>query len=198
MFIRGALVAVSVTLLGACSTLVEGSDQSVTVMTDPSGASCRLESKNGIVGVVNPTPGSVVLSKSKENVSVLCEKEGYQPSAGTLASSFEGMTFGNVIFGGIIGVGIDAASGAMNKYPASVTVQLAPLSFPSTAARDAFFDQKIASLRVQHERTKATTAAQCSSDEATCKSRLAALDRVLDADVADLELKRVNSRVDGA
>ena len=27
------------------------------------------------------------------------------------------MAAGNVIFGGIIGLGVDAASGAMNKYP---------------------------------------------------------------------------------
>lgn len=198
MFVRAALAGLSLVTLGACSTIVEGSSQNVTVMTDPSGASCRLESNRGIVGIVNPTPGSIQLEKSKDNVTVLCEKEGYQPSAGTLASSFEGMTFGNIIFGGIVGVGIDAASGAMNKYPPSVTVQLAPVSFPSASARDAFFDQKIAALRVRHEQTKATTASQCSADENACKSRLSALDRILDADVADLELKRANARVDGA
>jgi hypothetical protein len=32
----------------------------------------------------------------------------------------------NVIFGGIIGLGVDAASGAMNKYPDVVTVAMTP------------------------------------------------------------------------
>jgi hypothetical protein len=36
------------------------------------------------------------------------------------------MTAGNVVFGGIIGLGVDAASGAMNKYPDIVTVAMTP------------------------------------------------------------------------
>jgi hypothetical protein len=36
------------------------------------------------------------------------------------------MAAGNVIFGGIIGLGVDAASGAMNKYPDVVTVAMTP------------------------------------------------------------------------
>jgi len=32
------------------------------------------------------------------------------------------MTAGNVIFGGIVGLGVDAASGAMNKYDSGVEV----------------------------------------------------------------------------
>ena len=32
------------------------------------------------------------------------------------------MTAGNVVFGGVIGLGIDAASGAMNKYQPGVEV----------------------------------------------------------------------------
>lgn len=195
---RLAALAASVSLLAACSTIVEGTDQSVTVMTDPSGASCKLQTGSRVVAVVNPTPGTVQLDKSKDNVSVLCEKDGYQPSAGTLASSFEGMTFGNIIFGGIIGVGVDAASGAMNKYPDSVTIQLAPNSFPSAAARDSYYDGKIAERRVQHERTRTLSASECTSDATTCESRLKALDAVFNADIADLERKRQSTRIDGA
>jgi hypothetical protein len=37
------------------------------------------------------------------------------------------MTAGNVIFGGIVGLGVDAASGAMNKYDSGVEVIMTPL-----------------------------------------------------------------------
>jgi hypothetical protein len=37
------------------------------------------------------------------------------------------MTAGNVLFGGIIGLGVDAASGAMNKYDSGVEVMMTPV-----------------------------------------------------------------------
>jgi len=37
-------------------------------------------------------------------------------------------TFGNIIAGGVIGWGVDSATGADNKYPESVMVQLVPVS----------------------------------------------------------------------
>ena len=36
------------------------------------------------------------------------------------------MTAGNVVFGGVIGLGIDAASGAMNKYQPGVEIAMSP------------------------------------------------------------------------
>jgi hypothetical protein len=44
-----------------------------------------------------------------------------------LASETEIMTAGNVVFGGVIGLGIDAASGAMNKYQPGVDVIMSPI-----------------------------------------------------------------------
>jgi len=37
------------------------------------------------------------------------------------------MTAGNVVFGGVIGLGIDAASGAMNKYQPRVEIAMSPV-----------------------------------------------------------------------
>ena len=42
-----------------CATIVEGTDQTVTIMTDPTGATCRLERDGSTIGIVNATPGSV-------------------------------------------------------------------------------------------------------------------------------------------
>ncbi len=43
-----------------------------------------------------------------------------------IPSGTEAMAAGNVVFGGLIGLGVDAASGAMNKYPDVVTVAMTP------------------------------------------------------------------------
>jgi hypothetical protein len=40
----------------------------------------------------------------------------------------EGMTAGNIILGGVIGLGVDAASGAMNKYTPEIQVIMTPIA----------------------------------------------------------------------
>jgi hypothetical protein len=73
------------------------------------------------------TPGNIVLPKSKHNVSVACAKQCYTEGVGVLASETEIMTAGNVVFGGLIGLGVDAASGAMNKYEPGVDIAMTPI-----------------------------------------------------------------------
>ncbi|MEL6289004.1 MAG: hypothetical protein AAFQ42_05785 [Pseudomonadota bacterium] len=74
------------------------------------------------------TPGQVKVSKSSQNIQVACEKAGYQPAQVVLNSEFEAMTAGNLLVGGVIGLAVDAGTGAMNKYDGVVTVPLQPLN----------------------------------------------------------------------
>jgi uncharacterized membrane protein len=73
------------------------------------------------------TPATVTLQKGRDNVSVRCSKECYQDGAGVISSSMEGMTAGNIILGGVIGLGVDAAIGAMNSYTPEIQVVMAPI-----------------------------------------------------------------------
>ena len=73
------------------------------------------------------TPGNIILPKSKHDVSVSCVKQCYTHGIGVLASETEIMTAGNVVFGGLIGLGVDAASGAMNKYQPGVEIAMTPI-----------------------------------------------------------------------
>ena len=43
-------------------------------------------------------------------------------------SNYEAMNAGNILIGGFIGIGVDAATGAMWKYPTAIVV---PMSCPS-------------------------------------------------------------------
>jgi hypothetical protein len=113
-------------LFAGCSTIVKGTEQQVSVNTPGvPGALCQLQSPAIGTRTVQ-TPANITLPKSKNNVAVSCTAQCYSPDVGTLAHT-EAMAAGNVLFGGIIGLGIDAASGAMNTYDPGVEVIMTPL-----------------------------------------------------------------------
>jgi hypothetical protein len=148
-------------LSAGCATLTKGTSQTVTVNTDPSGAMCAMTRDAKTVAVVNSTPGSVPVEKARGTIALLCKKQVFLDAAGTLAAEFQAMTFGNILFGGIIGVVVDAASGAMNRYPESVTITLIPEEFTSIEERDAFFDRMRASLAQEAAEVKERISKVC-------------------------------------
>jgi hypothetical protein len=112
-------------LLPACATVVEGTSDTVTLSTNPAGATCTVDRNGERIGAVPTTPGSIRLSKSRHDLNVTCTKDGYQAATTIASSRFTGATFGNVLVGGLVGVAVDAASGANNRYPADVRLDLA-------------------------------------------------------------------------
>jgi hypothetical protein len=70
------------------------------------------------------TPGTVTLSKGSAALPIQCTKECYVTESSVIPSNAEAMAAGNVVFGGVIGLGVDAVSGAINKYPDQVTVAM--------------------------------------------------------------------------
>lgn len=62
------------------------------------------------------TSATITLDTSQENINVVCKKQCFQDGVGVIPSHTESMTAGNVLVGGVIGLGVDAVSGAMNKY----------------------------------------------------------------------------------
>lgn len=112
-------------LLVGCATITKGTTQAVAIDTPGvPGATCTIQTQSGPRGVV--TPGSVVLDKGSSPLPIMCTKECYVNGSSIIPSGTEAMAAGNVVFGGLIGLGVDAASGAMNKYPDMVTVAMTP------------------------------------------------------------------------
>ena len=190
------LLLLSLSALGACATIVEGDDQTVTVTTDPAGATCTLTREGETIGVANPTPASVVLEKDSDNVSVICKKDGYFDAGSALSSSFQAMTFGNIIFGGLIGVVVDAASGAMHKYPASITISLIPKSFPNATALEEFFERR--KSRIETDAAAAITEVRksCDSSENDCDALVSAINSERDAQLKELETQKKAAKID--
>ena len=112
--------------LGGCATVIKGSSQDILIDSDPQGASCELTRSGVILGQVNPTPAKFKVSRDKDALSVACNKAGYGTGRTTVESKFNGATFGNILLGGVIGVVVDASSGANYTYPEQIMVVLPP------------------------------------------------------------------------
>jgi uncharacterized membrane protein len=190
--LNGLLLSL-VVLTSGCATLTKGGNQTVTVDTDPSGAVCSLSREGKPVAVVNPTPGSVQVEKAKGTIAIACTRQGYLEAAGTLASEFQAMTFGNILFGGIVGIAVDAASGAMNEYPASVTITLIPEAFATAAARDEFFDRMRATLEREAAEVKDRIDRTCARND--CEQQLAAATAGKAGKLAEIEQRRVAAKI---
>jgi uncharacterized protein YceK len=118
--------------LSGCASIVKGTSQSIAITTPPTtGATCVLSSAEGNWTVTSP--GAVTVEKSKEDIQVRCTKPGWQEGFATIPSNFEGWTVGNILLGGIIGLGVDAATGAINEYPHAFQVPMIPASAPSAS-----------------------------------------------------------------
>ena len=130
--------------LSACATIVNGTSQTVTISTAPPGATCTVDRMGARIGAVPQTPGSLRLDKSKNDLSVTCSKSGFQTANVTRAPSFGVATLGNIIAGGVIGLVVDAASGASYDYPADIRLDLAAdaaSGSPPLASRQPSFDR---------------------------------------------------------
>ena len=127
------LVALCFALSG-CASIVRGQSQSIAITTPPTtGAMCLLHSTQGNWNVTSP--GTVTVQRSKENVEIRCNKPGWQEGYASIPSNFEGWTVGNIILGGVVGLGVDAATGAINQYPNSFAVPMTPMPGTPTAAQ---------------------------------------------------------------
>ena len=85
------------------------------------GAQCTLTSSKGEWYV--RTPGTVVIHRGYGDMVVICTHPNYSGTA-AFKSSTKPMAFGNIIFGGVIGAGIDIGTGSAYDYPDLLDVPL--------------------------------------------------------------------------
>ncbi|WP_144259504.1 hypothetical protein [Methylocystis sp. ATCC 49242] len=135
------LLAYAATIgLTGCATITRGTTQTVSINTPGApGAVCTLTSAS-IGSQTITTPGVITLAKGASAISIRCSKECYNDGTGVLASSMDGMAAGNVVVGGVIGLGVDAATGAMNQYAPQADIIMAPdgsCAMSSTSRRNA-------------------------------------------------------------
>jgi hypothetical protein len=196
----GAVLAAALLSVGlsACATIVTGTSQNITVESEPAGATCKLTRASATVGAIAETPAMVRLDRSKDNVEVTCDKEGHQQASEILSASFTGTTIGNVLLGGLIGVAVDAASGANNRYPEYVLVVLNPTQFSTAAARDQHFAAVKERVKTRADASIAKVRQECAPNMAElCNTNVKKVEEARDLEYGKIEQKRVQAKVAG-
>jgi hypothetical protein len=135
-FAKKSLVIACVLGLSGCATIVGGRYQRVDVnaaSADPAvvGASCNLTNDRGSVQV--SVPGTATVHRSSEALQVSCRKNGSQVTNQSFSSHLRGMVWGNILFGGVIGLIVDFSTGSARNYPEQLGL-LANVSHPQSPA----------------------------------------------------------------
>ena len=189
---RLPVIMLALVTLSACATVTSGTDHTLLVESDPAGATCVLRRDGANIGAVNPTPGSVRISKSRHDITVNCDKADHEATSSTVTAGFQAMTLGNVLIGGVIGLAADLASGAAITYPESVKVVLWPRSFPNAAARDAFFEARLADTRADFAKRIERAQGACGgATDQSCLQRVREVRNQEQEEIRRLEERRI-------
>lgn len=125
---RALAVTVSAIYLCGCSTIIEGTSQRIAVATSPPGGYCSLKRDGRVIATVTQAPAEVTVDRTKDDILLTCVASGYAPDSQYLHSGIATGVYGNIIIGGVVGWGVDSATGADNAYPSTVNVNMNPLS----------------------------------------------------------------------
>jgi hypothetical protein len=103
--------------------------QSLSVKTvaggaDVAGSQCSLTNDKGTWFVI--TPGTVTVHRNYDAIKVKCEHDGYVANTASTNSATKCAAFSNILFGGLIGAGVDMSTGAAYDYPNPIVVPLTP------------------------------------------------------------------------
>jgi len=115
------ILLVAAFLLPACATIVSRTSYPVHIKTEPVGATITITDKKGKEVFKGKSPNEVVLKSgagyfSKAVYHVKISSSGYANKTVDVMFKLNGWYFGNLIFGGLVGMLIiDPASGAMWK-----------------------------------------------------------------------------------
>lgn len=100
------------------------------------------------------TPSTLTL-KRENNYLITIQKIGFEQQSVAVVKEIGGAVWGNALAGGLVGWGVDAASGAQYKLvPASVSVKLVPVNTDvkgMAADVSGTFVSKLKALDQQHD-----------------------------------------------
>lgn len=123
-------IVIAGVMLTGCATIVNHDYQDVPVTSQPSGLRVLLDEHS--CGV---TPVIVTLARGERH-TVTIEQKGYNPYQIRLEPTLSPFIFGNIVFGGLIGLGLDAIMGGIYEYRIGQIHAFFPVALqeqPSTA-----------------------------------------------------------------
>ncbi len=127
------VLILSVVASAGCATVIRGTKETSKFESTPSGASVSVESISADkLGPFTCTTPCEIELKRKRDWTVVFTLDGYKPVTGTLEPKVTGggvaAGVGNVVAGGIIGIGVDAGTGAnLDLRPNPMRARLEPV-----------------------------------------------------------------------
>lgn len=117
--LKFVVILFAAVLVSGCATIVSGTNQKINVTSMPSDATAKVDNN-----MTAKTPATFTLERKFDH-TIEISKDGFKTAIVMIRRSVNGMAFGNALVGGIIGVGVDMASGANQKLiPERVNVIL--------------------------------------------------------------------------
>lgn len=108
-------------LLTGCATIMHGTNQDIGISSNPTGAEVTVD------GTLRGATPLVTEMKRGNNHIVKLQLPGYAPYEATFTKSVSGWVVGNLLFGGLIGLAVDAITGGLyNLSPEQLAAQLGP------------------------------------------------------------------------
>jgi hypothetical protein len=130
------LLACAAALTSGCATITRGTTVDFVVESEPPGAAVKTSN-----GFVCPATPCTFKMPRKDSFDVTLSKAGFVEQSGHITSLMSGGgatgMAGNILIGGLIGVAVDASSGAMNDLtpnPLKVTLAAVPAAAPAPTA----------------------------------------------------------------
>ena len=121
MRISKLVVPVYCLLATGCASIVHGTRQEVAVSTEPPDA---IVSDGEFTA---HSPCKLNLQRDQDHVLTIT-KDGYEPGSAHITHVISGAVAGNILAGGIIGWGVDAATGAQYRLePETLCLTLRPI-----------------------------------------------------------------------
>jgi hypothetical protein len=121
---KGLLLLMVCTTLVSCGTIVSGPSW-LSVETSPSNVKIRIEGLQNGEKFTKITPLRVQLNKNSD-YKLVVETPNYKSEEVIIRRSIDGWFWGNILIGGILGMGIDYLSGNMwnhNKHLVNINLE---------------------------------------------------------------------------
>jgi len=113
------LLVISVFLLSlGCASIMHGSKQSISFQSTPTGANVEIRDAMGVAFGSCETPCTLDLKRKRE-YKVTITKFGYNPVDIVIQKKSDGWIWGNILFGGVIGLIIDFSNGSAYRLSPS-------------------------------------------------------------------------------
>jgi len=112
-----------------CASIVSGTKQKIAISSTPTGAKVKIErtgaTQTKVVEWEGEAPATVSLKRKYEYL-VTASLNGYKTAEVSLEHGSNGWVWGNLVFGGIIGLIVDFSNGAAKKLkPNELSITLA-------------------------------------------------------------------------